>query len=201
MNGLFDFNSAERQQSFELIPAGTIVPLIMVIKPGGSGDGGWLTASKNSDAMMLNCEFTVTEGSFAKRKVFQYMVLSGGKQNDKGESIAGNITRSTLRAMLESARGILPEDMSDTAVNKRRIAGWQDFNGLCFVAKIGVEKGQGGYQDKNKIQAVITPDMKDYAPAPQVAAPTPAAAAPSWGSEMAPPPPAASSNPVPAWAR
>lgn len=205
MNGYLDFNGADKQQSFELIPNGTIVPLVMVVKPGGAGDEGWLKSSKSSDAMMLNCEFTVTEGPFAKRKIFQYMVVSGGKQNEKGESIAGGITRATLRAMLEGARNIKPDDMSDTAVAKRRIAGWQDFNGLCFVAKVGIEKGQNGYQDKNKIQEVITPDMKEYSPAPQVAAPvaaqapqTASAPATAWGT---PPPPAASANPAPSWAR
>lgn len=210
MNNGYDFNSADQQQSFELIPAGTVVPLVMTVKPGGAGDGGWFKPSKNSDAQMLDCEFIVTEGPYAKRKIFQNMVVSGGKQNDKGESIAGNITRATLRAMLESARGVRPDDMSDIAVGKRRIAGWQDFNGLCFVAKLGIEKGQNGYQDKNKIQTVITPDMKEYSPAPQVGAPQASAqyggsapaSAPAWGAPAgAMPPPAANANPAPAWAR
>ena len=202
----FDFNSAEEQRTFELIPANAICPVVMTIKPGGAGDGGWYTASKRSDAMMLNCEFTVTDGPYAKRKIFQYMVVSGGTLNDRGESKAGNITRSTMRAMLESARNLRPDDMSDAAVNKRRTSGWQDFNGLCFVIKVGVEKGQEGYQDRNKIMTVITPDMKEYSPAPQVAAPaapmpqgaSAPSAAPAWGN---PPPPAANSNPAPAWAR
>lgn len=203
MNGYMDFNTAGPQQSFELIPANTIVSLVMVIKPGGVGDGGWFTASKNSDVQMLNCEFTVTEGPYAKRRIFQYMVVSGGKQDDKGNSIAGNISRNTLRAMLESARNIMPDDMNDTAVAKRRLAGWQDFHGLCFIAKIGIEKGKDGYQDKNKILTVITPDMKEYSPVPQVMAssPAPSSSAPAWGQASAPPPPAAANNPAPAWAR
>lgn len=209
MNGYFDFNGADKQQSFELIPAGTIVPLVMVVKPGGIGDGGWLTASKRSDAMMLNCEFTVTDGPYVKRKIFQYMVVSGGSLNEKGESKAGAITRATLRSMLESARNIMPDDMSNAAMDKRRAATWQDFNGLCFVAEVGVEKGTDGYQDKNRIKMVITPNMKEYSPAPQVSTPNPfpaaaqaPASAPAWSQGAAtPPPPAASANPAPAWAR
>ena len=160
----FDFNTADRQQNgFDLIPANTIVPLIMNIRPGGAGEQGWLRPSQSSDAMMLDCEFTVESGPYAKRKVWQMFTLSGGKLDEHGESIGGKISRASLRAILESARRIDPADMSDTAMAGRRINGWQDFNGLTFWARIGVEKDKGGqYGDKNKIACVLTPDMKDY---------------------------------------
>ena len=194
----FDFNDADRQ--FDLIPDNTIVPLIMHIKPGGQGDGGWLRPSQNSDAMMLECECVVLEGPFAKRRIFQYMVVSGGSLNEKGESKAGNITRSNLRAILESARNIKPDDMSPEAAQKRCCpGGYADFNGICFVAKIGIEKGQNGYNDKNKIKTVITPDMEGYAPIQQQAAAAAAATPPPQG--QMPPPQSAASNPVPSWAR
>ena len=192
-----DFNDADQQQNYECIPANTIVPLCLQIRPGGQGDSGWLTASKTSDAMMLSCEFTVTEGPYIKRKMFQYFVLSGGKTNEKGASIAGNISRATLRAILESARNILPDDMSDTAVNKLRVSGWQYFQGICFLAKLGIEKGQGNYADKNKIATVITPDMKEYVQPTQLEA---AAQAPTQAPAASTPPPPAN-NPTPAWAR
>ena len=158
----YDFNSADKQTDMDVIPAGTIVSLVMTIRAGGQGDGGWLTQSKNSDAQMLDCEFTVAEGPYAKRKIWQYLVLSGGKLNDKGESIAAGISRSMLRAILESARNVDPNDMSDAAVSKRR-ADWNDFCGLTFLAKLGVDKDKTGqYSDKNRIQSVITPNMKEY---------------------------------------
>ena len=208
----YDFNSADRQTDMEIIPAGTIVPLVMTIRPGGQGDGGWLTQSKNSDAQMLDCEFTVAEGPYAKRKIWQYLVLSGGKLNDKGESIAAGISRSMLRAILESARNVDPNDMSDAAVSKRR-ADWNDFCGLTFLAKLGVDKDKTGqYSDKNRIQSVITPNMKEYHAGAPAQAPAPAASpwtsgqpapaqtsAPAWGTAQ--PQAAANSNPVPAWAR
>ncbi|MFQ8735598.1 MAG: hypothetical protein ACLSAH_05745 [Bilophila wadsworthia] len=47
----YDFNGADRQSSgFDPIPAGTIVPLTMSIRPGGAGDGGWFKQSQSSDA-------------------------------------------------------------------------------------------------------------------------------------------------------
>ena len=204
MNNGLDFNGADRQ--FDLIPDGTVCPVVMAIRPGGNGDGGWLKASKNTDAMMLDCEIIVTDGPFAKRKIYQNMVVSGGSLNEKGESKAGNITRANLRAILESARNIKPDDMTNEAMTKRRVNGWQDFHGLCFLVKVGIEKGQNGYNDKNRIKTVITPDMQGYTPAPVVAAPAamPSASAPAAGTApawAASPPPAAAANPAPAWAQ
>lgn len=167
-----DFNDAETQQSFDLIPANAIVPLVMHIRPGGAGENGMLRQSRSSDAQMLDCEFTVESGPYAKRKIFQMFTLTGGKLDDKGESIGGKISRQTLRAILESARGINPEDMSEAARQARRIKDWLDFNGMTFLAKIGVEKDKSGqYDDKNKIKAIIVPGDRDYGmPASQMQA-------------------------------
>jgi hypothetical protein len=202
----YDFNSADKQQDYTPIPTGTIVPLAMMIKPGQYGDNGWLTLSQSGDVEMLNCEFTVTEGPYTNRKIFQFMVVAGGKTNEKGESIAGAISRRTLRAMLESARNIQPDDMSDAAMQKRRIRGWEDFCGLCFLAKLGVEKEQNSYPAKNKIMTVITPNMKEYAggaqsPAPSAGTAVPSAAAPAWApGRAAAPASAPARSPAAAWA-
>lgn len=202
---MHDFNTADRQQNgFDLIPTGTVAPLVMTIRPGGAGEGGWLRDSQSSDAQMLDCEFTVESGPYARRKLWQMFTLTGGKLNEKGESIGGNISRAALRAILESARNIQPEDMSDAALTARRVNGWQDFCGITFWARLGVEKDKTGqYSDKNKIACVLTPDMKDYgkmseAPAghpggSSSAAPAPA---PAWGASA----PVASPAPAPAQA-
>lgn len=199
-NANFDFNNVESGMGdFDLIPDGTIAKLVMTIRPGGQGDGGWLTPSNSSDAQYLNCEFTVSEGKYAKRKLWQNMTVSGGKVDADGNSIAGNITRSMMRAILESARNIKPTDESDQAKKARCVGGYGDFNGMEFTAKIGIEKGTNGYKDKNKILSVITPDKEGYggvsagsgqaAPAQQQSAP-PAQQAASQGQSA-----------VPAWAR
>jgi hypothetical protein len=193
----FDFNDAEKQQSFEPIPAKTIVKAIFNIQPGGIGPSGWLTASKSSDAEMIVGEFTVTEGEFTRRKWWQYMVVSGGKQNDQGQSIAGNITRQTLRAILESCRNINPDDESAAAMEKRKIAGWGDFDKMEFVCRVGVEVDKTGqYADKNKIIEIITPDMEGYAVPP---AHIPSAAPPPIPAVM--PQTTTTGNPTPAWAQ
>lgn len=205
--GGLDLNSADAQQGFgELIPTGTICPVIMTIRPGGKGPEGWLTESKTSDAMYLNCEFTVTEGPFAKRKLWSNLTWTGGKKNDKGQSMGGEITRSTLRAMLESARNIMPEDMSEKAMASRRVNSFSEFNNLEFVIKVGIEKGQSGYPDKNKIMAVVTPDKPDYRqdhhsaqPSAPMSAPT---TTPPWAQGSPPAPPSQNPKPtIPAWAQ
>ena len=70
-----DFNDAEQQQGFDLIPKGTIVPVRMTIKPGGHDDpeqgwgGGYATESFETGSIYLAAEFVVTAGDHAKRKM------------------------------------------------------------------------------------------------------------------------------------
>lgn len=205
-----DFNDAPKQESYELIPAGTIATVAMKIKPGGAGEGGWFRASNSSDSIMLDCEFTVTQGPFARRKIFQFIGISGGKQNDKGESIFGNMGKAMIRAILESARNINPDDQSQQAMEARRINSLDDFQGMEFRARIGIQKDKTGtYDPKNCIKDVVTPDMKGYvddgnsATAPGIPSSQPAA--PAWAnsgqSTTPPPPPSEATNPTPAWAR
>lgn len=160
----FDFNSAA-SNSFDLIPENTIAPMVMTIRPGTAGDGGWLTQSNSSDAQYLNAEFVVSGGRFKGRKFWQNLVVSGGKVDENGQSKAGNISRSTLRGILESSRGIKADDESEAAKKARLVSGYGDFSGMEFVGKIGIEKGTGGYSDKNKLIAPIGPESAAYAEA------------------------------------
>lgn len=157
-----DFNSAPKQQEYELIPNGSIVPLVMNVRPGGFGETGELTASKSSDAVYVSAEFTVISGEFAKRKVFDNIGVSGGKLDDSGNSIYGNMGRTRLRAILEASRNIKPDDFSQEAAAKRQVTSYTDFDGMAFLAEVGIQKGQNGYNDKNTIKLVITPDKPGY---------------------------------------
>lgn len=158
-----DFNDAGQQQVGDLIPANTIAKVVATIRPGSSGQGGWLTRSNTSDVEYLNCEFTVLEGPFARRKFWQNMTVSGGKLDERGQSKAWGITKATLRAMLDSAFGLDPDDDSPAARQKRMTQDWGAFNGLQFVAKVGIEKGKDNYPDKNKLLFVMTRKNKEYA--------------------------------------
>lgn len=176
----FDLNDAAPQSGFDdLIPNGAIVLVEGRLRRGGATvdkfdhpeDQGAFKASQSSDVVMADWEFTVQAGKYARRKIWQTMVVEGGQVNEKGESKGWVITKSTLRAMVDSALGLNPKDESDAAKQKRNIPYFTaleyynnrgDNSGIVFVAKIGVEKGQNGYPDRNKITSVVTPDKKEW---------------------------------------
>ena len=58
---------------------------------------------------MLDCEFTVIEGPYARRKFWQNFTVAGGKLDEKGQSKGWNIAKSTFRAMIDSASRAEPE--------------------------------------------------------------------------------------------
>ena len=142
----FDMNDAEPQKTSELIPDGTFAKVTMTIRPGGiDGEGeidqGLLKPPKDpsSDVRMLDCEFTVLEGPHARRKFWQMFTVQGGKVDENGVSIGWKISKSTFRAMIDSALGLDPQDMSEAAKQKRILRGLADLSGITFVAKIKVE--------------------------------------------------------------
>jgi hypothetical protein len=155
--GAFDYNTVAGGD-FELIPDKTVAVVQLNIRPGNAGEDGLLKRSKNGEAEMLDCQFTVVEGKFAKRKFFGIFVVSG---TTDGHTQAADITRNRFRNILESARGIKPQDVSETA-KKARIADLHDFDGVRFVAQIDIEKGRDGYRDKNVLGSIITPDRKEW---------------------------------------
>lgn len=162
-NAWADFNDAPEQGGYDLMPAKTLAKVRVTTRPGGYDDpargwtGGLATRSPTTGAVYLYCEFVVLEGPYAKRKVWSMI----GLHSPKGPEW-GNMGRSFLRAILNSARGIHPTDDSPTAQAARRIRGFADLDGLVFLARIDVEKDakQG---DKNVIKQAIQPDHKDYA--------------------------------------
>lgn len=71
--------------------------------------------------------------------------------------------KARIRAILESAKNINPKDMSETAMNARKINSFDELNNLDVVIKIGIESDKSGaYQDKNRVVAIITPDNQMY---------------------------------------
>jgi len=154
-----DFNDAK--SNINLIPKGTLVKVRLTIRPGGFDDpsqgwtGGYATRG-STGAVYLNGEFTVTEGEYARRKIFTLIGLYSPKGPDWT-----NMGRSFVRGMLNSARGISDKDMSPEAQAARRIGGFADLDGIEFVARIDVGTDANG-DDKNEIRSAVTPDHKDY---------------------------------------
>ena len=153
---MFDFNDAEPQNSFDLIPANTIAKARLILKMGNDPNDQFVTRSKGGDTAYLNCEFVILEGKYAKRKIFDKIGLEG---NDKWI----NMGKARIRAILESAKKIHSKDMSETAVAARKINSFEELNYLDVVIKIGIEHDRlGQYQDKNRLLSIITPENFSY---------------------------------------
>ncbi|MGY2987674.1 hypothetical protein [Bradyrhizobium sp. USDA 4508] len=152
-----DFNNAEPQREMGVIDDGTVAVVQINVRPGNAGEGGWLKRSANGESMGLDIEFTVVGGPFDKRKFWTFMVLEGVTD---GHQKAADISASRIRAILESARGIRPDDQSEEAKLGRRLNDWGELDGTRFIAKIGIEKAKpgSGFKDKNVLDAAITPD-------------------------------------------
>ena len=176
-----DFNDA---QNTSVIPKGVIAKGRLTIRPGGYDDpaqgwtGGYATRS-DSGAVYLNTEFTVLEGPYARRKIFTLI----GLYSPKGPEWA-NMGRALIQGILNSARGVSDErHLAPQAQAARRISGFQDLDGIEFLARVDVGDDVNG-DPKNEIRKAITPDHRDYAKymggavASAPAASAPAAAAP-----------------------
>jgi hypothetical protein len=107
-----------------------------------------------------------------------------------------------LKQVIDSAKFLDPNDRSIEA-RKARTMNYRDFDGLRFLAEIGIEPGRDGYQDKNVIGKIITRDHPLWGGRPQIdqVAPSYTGSAPAGAPGGAPAAPA-SAPPVarPSWA-
>jgi hypothetical protein len=166
----FDMNDAELPRGTDLIPDGSFVKVRMEIRKGGIDgaspfDRELLKAAKTpgSDVRMLDCEFTVVAGPHSKRKLWQSFTVAGGKVDEQGVSIGWKISKGMFRAMIDSALGLDPHDMSEAAKAKRILRGLADLNGITFAAKLRVEPANDSrYGDNNRIDRVVLPGEPEY---------------------------------------
>ena len=215
---MYDMNDAELPRSSDLIPDGTFAKVTMVIRPGGlDGQGevdrGLLKAPRNGgDVKMVDAEFTITVGQHAKRKFWQTFSVTGGKVDEQGVSIAWKISKGSFRAMIDSALGLDPQDMSEAARGRRVLRGLADLSGITFAAKVKVEPASDPrYGDSNRLDRVVLPGEPEYKrimageavpaspSAPRAPKPAPAATptGPAWANTGAP---QAAPATAPAWA-
>jgi hypothetical protein len=221
---MYDFNDAQPQMAplGELISDGTFCKLQMKIRPGGAdgvgaSDRGLLKAANTSDVKYLDCEFTVVEGPYARRKFWQNYTVSGGKLDDKGHSMGWNISKSTFRAMIDSALGLAASDMSAEAKGKRTLTGLSQLNNIIFAGRVMIEPSSNPqYSDSNRLANVVVVGDPQYdavmrgeavEPEPVNARPkkdkgAAGSAAPAWGNAAAAPsaqPAASAPAGGPAW--
>lgn len=156
----YDFSDAKSNQ-FEVIPAGTQVPLRLNLLGGvdGTPENAFIV-SKDGSLLMLSFECVVTDGQYAKRKIWWYMSFAPNKGATltKGQNTAIDITRANIRAILEAARGYAPTDDSDAAMKSRTMKSVRELDGLEINVVLGVEK-DAQYGDKNKVMKIVPHGM------------------------------------------
>ena len=149
MSAWNDFNDAEDQNLFDVIPAGTLVKVRLSIRPGGYNEptmgwnDGYATRNDVTGAVYLNSEFVVLDGPYARRKVWTLI----GLHSPKGPNWA-NMGRTLVRGILQSARGIRSDDRSPQAQKARQIQTFAELDGLEFIARVVVEPDQQGGEKK-----------------------------------------------------
>jgi hypothetical protein len=163
----FDYTDAP-PPSFDLIPDGTVATVSINIRAGGVGEDGMLKRSNNGQCEMLDLEFIVLDGTYKNRRFWNNLILEGTTDGQKKMAID---SVGMLKAILDSALGLLPTDVSPEARAARTVS-VKAFHGMSFIAKIGVERGgpkkEGGtWPDKNCLAGVITKDKKEWHPVEQ----------------------------------
>jgi len=154
-----NFNDAEDQMSYELIPHKTIAKVRLLLKKGNhvtqEFPDGYATLSKAGSSIYLACEFVILSGEYENRKVWSNI----GLHSDKS-TLYAEIGRDTIRAILNSARGLHSKDKSLEAEKQRQIKSFADLDNLQVVAEITIKTS--GDQPRNEIKTIITPDHARY---------------------------------------
>jgi hypothetical protein len=114
----FDYTDAP-PPSFDLMPEGTIAGASIHIRAGNVGEDGLLKRSGNGECEMLDLEFTVLDGTYKGRKFWHNLLLAGTTDGQK-KMAAGNL--GVLKAILDSALGLLPNDVSAEARAARTVS-------------------------------------------------------------------------------
>ena len=73
-----------------------------------------------------------------------------------------NMGRTLIKGILNSARGLDPQDDSPQAQQARCIQSFSALNGIEFVAKVDIDHDQYG-EAKNVIKTAITKTHQEYA--------------------------------------
>jgi hypothetical protein len=159
----YDYSDAPPPREFDLIPSNTVATCCLHIQGGGAGEDGMLKPSRDGRCEMLSLEFVVVDGEFAKRKFWENWIVEGV---DHAKAV--EISHSRIKAVLDSALGLDPKDVSPQA-RAARTKSYKELEGLTFIGKIGIEKGTSkndgsgeSWPDKNILAAIITPDRREW---------------------------------------
>lgn len=128
-NLLINLSEVE-EQSFELLPKGKYPVVVEECE---------YQISKSSGKPMWSMRYSVTEGPYENRKLFQYISFSP----------------KALPMSKANIAALAPELAELEAFNPKAIADEGTMTGRTAIAKVGIEKGQDGNDDRNNIKALF----------------------------------------------
>jgi hypothetical protein len=189
---MIDFNNYNDN---DLIAARTVAVVQMNLRSGPDYLDGIVKPTKARDAYGLDVEYTVLDGPHAKRKLYGFVLTQG--ETDGQKSMIEQRSMPLLKGILNSACYLDPADSSPAACEKRRKE-LRDFDGLRFLAEVGVEKSKdAAYPDKNVVVRAITRDMPQWGGRPPIEQIGPTGGSMGGGGPSAPHP---SATKKPPWA-
>lgn len=153
------------------VPAGSKVLVRLVLdKPRfPAPEDDWVAQAK-SGLRQLQCRVEVMAGTYEGVWWYENITLPASEQKirlDEKQQTACRIGGSTLRAIVESTRGVDPNAIDQRAARARHVAGWTDFDGMEFPARLGIDKRpyegkDGNWYWNNRLGSVIPATAKDY---------------------------------------
>jgi hypothetical protein len=172
MEMAIDLRDTDTQRDRSPIPDG-VYCLKIAVKGGSADRNDCLRWAKNGRSLLLHLECTVVGGDHGGRKLWDYITcdfdesdkddappLEVSKLNDFRASV--RMGRARLRAILDSAYSLQPNDHSEAADAKRQLESYEELDGLIFCAQVETRPPQGKYAARNNIEFIITPDLPDY---------------------------------------
>jgi Protein of unknown function (DUF669) len=172
-----NLNDTPTQRS-EPVPFG-VYCLKGEVLPGGAGTGGVLRRAKNGCALMLELKCEIVEGKLAGRCIW-YRPIVELEENEALSKLdvkarerlqtALRLGRMRVRAIIDSALGLDPNDRSADAEKKRTLENWGEIDGLTFCAQIS-ERYDDKYGASNDIDFIVVPSDPAYPKTAQAVVP------------------------------
>jgi hypothetical protein len=174
-DGKMPINYADADdQRVNIIPAGTY-KLKAEVAIGNYGADNTLMLARNGRSMHVQMICTVVADvaggeEYAGRKVWEYFTVELDETvqpplptKELGRlRRAVRIGRSKIKAIINSARGLNPDDKSEATEAKRAINTHEDLTGMIFWAELKEEPARGEYKASNKIDYIVEPGDADY---------------------------------------
>jgi hypothetical protein len=184
-----NLNNVETQRNRTPIPDGVYCLKARVI-PGGAGSDGMLRRAKNGRQLMLELEYRVVGGEYEERKFWDYVTVDLDESTNgdlppidveqrKKLQISVRLGLVRLRAIIDSAFRLDPNDRGAEAEKKRSFGSHDYFDGLQFWAQVVEKPAEGKYGPSNQIDFIIVPGDPAYPEEAKAVAPRR-----KWGNDL-----------------